>query len=445
MTHNLGWYGIAVGSILAVKLLLSIPRRRKVGQARRPAGPRHSIAAVITVYNEAPAMLRACLESLLAQTRRPDWVTVVDDCSATRDAAAVVEELADRFRRAGIVLDFIRFPVNRGKRHGLAAGFAAHADAELYLGVDSDTILDARAVAELARPFARRRVNAVTGLVLANNRAVNLLTRLIDMRYVNAFLGERVAYSRLGSVLCACGSLAMYRGRVVRTHLDDFLGQTFLGRPATSGDDRRLTYYCLLEGQSLIQPAAVGYTDVPERLGHYVRQQIRWGKSFIREGFLLSARPRLATRAFWWLNLLELATWLTFTAALIAALVVAAVHPAGWTILAGYGVWVCAMAWLRSVHYLRRAPGVPPLDRTLTFAAAPLYALLNLFLLLPLRLWSLATLRRTGWGTRAAVEVGSAAQLPAPRTERLPLAKLLDPDSERTLEVGLPSRAGAGP
>ena len=30
----------------------------------------------------------------------------------------------------------------------------------------------------------------VTGLVLAHNRGTNLLTRLIDMRYVNAFLGE---------------------------------------------------------------------------------------------------------------------------------------------------------------------------------------------------------------------------------------------------------------
>ena len=133
-----------------------------------------------------------------------------------------------------------------------------HPNADMYLCVDSDTVLDKHAVAELAEPFSKRRVHCVTGLVLAHNRGTNLLTRLIDMRYVNAFLGERVAYSRLGSVLCACGSLAMYRGWVVRKYVDDFLDQRFLGRPATFGDDRRLTYYCLTEGLSLIQPSLGG-------------------------------------------------------------------------------------------------------------------------------------------------------------------------------------------
>ncbi|MGI5250900.1 glycosyltransferase family 2 protein [Actinacidiphila glaucinigra] len=401
------WYGVAVGSLLAVKLLLSIRRRRRPELTFDKPVTRLRIHGVITVYNEAPAMLRGCLESVLAQTLPPHSLTVVDDCSEDHSARALVEEMRPRFRRAGVRLDFLRFPDNRGKRHGLAAGFGQEPLADVYLCIDSDTLLDRHAVAELARPFAKRRVQCVTGLVLAHNRGTNLLTRLIDMRYVNAFLGERVAYSRLGSVLCACGSLAMYRGWVVRKHLDDFLDQRFLGRPATFGDDRRLTYYCLTEGLSLIQPSAVGYTDVPERLGHYVRQQVRWGKSFIREGFLLLAKFRLH-RMYWWLNLVELVTWVAFTAALLAALVAVLMHPRGWSLLAGYLAYMCVMAWVRSVHYLRGAAQVRIADRVLTFLAAPLYALLNIGLLLPLRLWSLATLRRTNWGTRARIEVGGA-------------------------------------
>lgn len=315
--------------------------------------------------------------------------------------------------------------------------------------MDSDTIVAPNAVAELAAPLTRRRVHSVTGLVLAHNRTKNLLTRLIDMRYVNAFLGERVAYSRLGSVLCACGSLAMYRGWVVRKHLGNFLQQRFLGQPATFGDDRRLTYYCLLEGQSLIAPTAIGWTDVPETLGHYVRQQIRWGKSFIREGVLLLAKVRLIGRACWWLNLLELTTWVGFTAGLLTALAITALHPADWRILTGYALWVCAMAWVRSLHYLRRAPGVPVAERLGTFACAPLYALLNLGLLLPLRLWSLATLRRNGWGTRQRVEISAAipAQGPAPARsdarlgeDTVQLHKLYDPLDATTLEVAVPRR-----
>jgi hyaluronan synthase len=356
-------------------------------------------------------MLRRCLESILAQTLPPQSLTVIDDCSADQSAAALIGEMRPKFDRAGIRLGFIRFPDNRGKRHGLAAGFQQEPLADAYLCIDSDTVLDEHAVAELAEPFGERRVQCVTGLVLAHNRATNLLTRLIDMRYVNAFLGERVAYSRLGSVLCACGSLAMYRGWVIRKHLDDFLDQRFLGRPATFGDDRRLTYYCLTEGKSLIQPTAVGYTDVPERLGHYIRQQIRWGKSFIREGFLLFAKFRLR-RMYWWLNLIELVTWVAFTAAMLTALVAIALHPTGWALLASYVGYMCVMSWVRSIHYLRGATMVGLVDRVLTFLAAPLYALLNIVLLLPLRLWSLATLRRTKWGTRTKIEVGADGEAP---------------------------------
>ncbi|MCF1512655.1 glycosyltransferase [Streptomyces glomeratus] len=358
-------------------------------------------------------MLRRCLESLLAQKRPLGSLTVVDDCSATRDAEQVIASLRPQFHAAGISINLIRFPENRGKRHGLAAGFADAPSADVYVCVDSDTVLDEWAVDELLAPFNHRRVTCVTGLVLAHNRSVNLLTRLIDMRYVNAFLGERVAYSRLGSVLCACGSLAAYRGWVARKYVDDFLNQRFLGKPATFGDDRRLTYYCLIEGRSLIQPAAVGWTDVPEKLGHYVRQQIRWGKSFFREGSLLAVRLKYIHRTFWWLNLLELATWVAFTSALLAALVVIAMHPAGWKVLAGYAGYICVMSWVRSLHYLRGAINIPFLDRIFTFACAPLYALLNLGLLLPLRLYSLATLNRTKWGTREnGAEITKAEDTP---------------------------------
>jgi hyaluronan synthase len=403
---SFGWYGAAVCSLLMLKMLMSLRTVGSVNKPRRAYVPELSVAAVITVYNEAPDMIRRCLTSLLEQTRLPDAVVVVDDCSATDAARLVVQELKPAFDKAGVRMDLIRFTSNLGKRHGLAAGFRLHPTAGLYLCVDSDTILHRKALAEAIIPFGHDLVHAVTGLVMANNRAKNLLTRLIDMRYVNAFLGERVAYGRLGSVLCVCGSLAVYRGWVVRKYLDDFLNQRFMGKPATSGDDRRLTYYCLREGETLIVPTAVARTDVPENLSHYIRQQIRWGKSFIREGGLLARQTQYAGRAFYWLNILELGTWLLFTGALVAAVASVALHPAGPIILVGYVTYAFCMAWLRSIHYLRRAPGVPFLDRLLTYLAAPLYALMNITLLLPLRLYSLATLQRNGWGTRASVEIG---------------------------------------
>lgn len=438
------WYGATVGSLLLIKLLLSIRRRRKPELAFRRLVRGHYIHGVVTVYNEAPAMLQRCLDSILGQTLLVNSLTVIDDCSADQSCAALVQSMRPKFEGAGVRLDFIRFPDNRGKRHGLAAGFEQALDADMYLCVDSDTVLDQNAVAELAEPFSKRRVQCVTGLVLAHNRAKNLLTRLIDMRYVNAFLGERVAYSRLGSVLCACGSLAMYRGWVVRKYLDDFIGQRFLGRPATFGDDRRLTYYCLTEGLSLIQPSSVGYTDVPERLGHYIRQQIRWGKSFIREGFLLFGKFRIG-RLYWWLNFVELATWVIFTFGLLSALILIGTHPTSWQLLAVYFAYMCVMAWVRSIHYLRGAITVGFFDRMFTYLCAPIYAIMNLLLLLPLRIYSLATLRRNSWGTRATVEVGTKdAQAPGePALETRVLEHVPDQEFDIDREYRARSRSAA--
>lgn len=442
MHAHFGWYGITVATLLITKLLLSI-KRRKPPADRTVAATSHVIHGVITTFNEDPAALRRCLRSILDQTRRPDSLTLIDDCSKDRTAEQVVRQMRPAFDQAGIRLDFIRFPENRGKRAGLAAGFAARWDADIYLCVDSDTTLDEHAVAEAAAPFRSRRVHCVTGLVLAANRSKNLLTRLIDLRYQNAFLGERVAYSRLGSVLCACGSLALYRGETVRKYLDDFLGQRFLGRPCTFGDDRRLTLYCLMEGKSLIVSTAVARTDVPEKLGRYLVQQLRWTKSFIREGVLLFAKFRI-TRAYWWLNLVELVTWVAFTSALLVAMAALATSAHAWTVLAWYPVYVAAAAWIRSVHYLRSAGQVPRTDRVLTFAAAPLYALMNLTLLIPLRLYAIATLRRNGWGTRqAGVEVQHQPAAVPMEADTVPLAKLLDPITEVTLATALPRHARA--
>jgi hyaluronan synthase len=403
LTHHIGWYGFTVGALVSIKLLMSIPFGRRKAPTWGSATSRLNVAAVITAYNEDPRVLNACLDALIGQTRRPDSVTVVDDGSDSPDAADLAEAVAPDFRALGVRFEVIRFAENRGKRAGLAAGFASSWDADVYLCVDSDTVLAREATERALRPFASSKVMCVTGLVLALNRSVNLLTRLIDMRYVNAFLGERVAYSRLGSVLCACGSMALYRGWVVRRHLDDFLNQTFLGAPVTAGDDRRLTFYCLLEGRTVIQPQAVAWTAVPERISHYLRQQTRWTKSFIREGLLMTrTSPR---RVCWWLNLVELVTWVAFTSALLVGIATVTFRPHWWAGAAGYIVYVCVVSWVRSLHYLRGAGAVPPLDRLLTFFAAPLYALMNLTLLIPLRLYALATMRDTKWGTRTRVEV----------------------------------------
>ena len=393
-------YGVAVLTLLVVKFALSlIPRRAG------PTGDTSSlkVAAVITVFNEDPRALRACLQSLLRQTRVPDAVVVVDDCSTDPRARQVAAYHKGLFDELGVDYQVVEFARNQGKRHGLAAGFRLHPDADVYLGIDSDTVLDKLAVEEGMKPFASRRVTGVTGVVLALNARKNLLTRLIDLRYANAFMYERAAYSLLGSVLCACGSLAFYRGDVVRANLDDFLNQKFLGREATFGDDRRLTNYCLERGKVVLQPSAKAWTLVPERMRHYLKQQVRWNKSFFRESLWVMLHGATRRPPFW-LTLVEVCSWVMFTVMLVGSLAWSAVGHHG--IVAQYGIYVVVFSYARSIRYLGHGNTLSPrYERAGTFLLAPLYGLLNITVLLWVRIYSLCTLRRNGWGTRSGVEV----------------------------------------
>lgn len=403
------WYGVAVMSLLAIKLVLSwrggsrpagTPRRLERLRALR-------VGVAIPVYNEDPEMLAASLKSLLEQTRLPESIVVVDDGSPDRRAVVEAETWVARFAAAGVRLEVIPFPQNRGKREALIAALEGQPGTDLMVGVDSDTVLDRRALQEALVPFLDPRVTVVTGLVLALNHSRNLLTRLIDIRYANAFLFERAAYSALGSVLCACGSLSVYRTDILHRYKEDFLTQTFLGRPAVFGDDRRLTNYGLLEGRAIFQRTAIAYTAVPERWGHFLRQQIRWNKSFFRESlWVLTHMP--ASKWAFWLTATEMLTWAVFSVAVGWALVVAPVLTG--TLLVGpYVLYVTLVSYARSVRYLDLT-GVKQSrkDRTIGFLISPLYGLVHILLLKWLRVYALATLRSGSWGTRATVEVALA-------------------------------------
>ncbi|MBO0806909.1 MAG: glycosyltransferase [Actinobacteria bacterium] len=402
---QLGWYGTAVVTVISVKLILSlVAKPARDDAAAWDVVDRLLVGAVITCRNEDPAAFARCLDSILHSTRLPDALTIIDDASSVPTCRRIARALAPAFRGRGVDYHVVAFRENRGKREGLCVGFERAWDADVYLCVDSDTILHPDAIANALKPFADRRVQATTGAVFAANRTKNLLTRLIDLRYCYAFLGERAAYSVLSSVLCACGSLALYRGSTVRRYLDNFLDQRFLGRPCTYGDDRRLTYYCLREGKVLLAPDAIAWTLVPVSMRHFLRQQLRWSKSFFRESLwmIFTVPP---WRVCWWLTLIELSTWSGFTTALLYSV---AVRPAltGDFAMLTYLISALVLSYARSGHYVEAEhPGLTWAGKLRTLAIAPVYGLIHMTLLLPLRVVALLTLRDNTWGTRKEVEV----------------------------------------
>jgi len=89
--------------------------------------------------------------------------------------------------------------------------------------------------------------------------------------------------SVFGSVTCCSGCCAAYRREYVLPILEEWLDEKFLGTQCTYGDDRSLTNALLKSGYwTLYSPKAVSYTVVPNNLKVFLKQQLRWKKSWIR-------------------------------------------------------------------------------------------------------------------------------------------------------------------
>ncbi|SCB55348.1 beta-1,4-N-acetylglucosaminyltransferase NodC [Bradyrhizobium shewense] len=346
-----------------------------------------SVDVIVPCFNEHPNTLAECLESLASQDYSGKLqVYVVDDGSANRDLVAPVHKIYANDPRFSIIL----LANNVGKRKAQIAAIRS-SSGDLVLNVDSDTILAADVVTKLVVKMHDPQVGAAMGQLIASNRSQTWLTRLIDMEYWLACNEERAAQARFGAVMCCCGPCAMYRRSALALLLDQYEAQFFRGKPSDFGEDRHLTILMLKAGfRTEYVSDAIAATVVPDSLGPYLRQQLRWARSTFRDTFLaLRLLPELdgyLTLDVIGQNLGPLLLALSSLAALAQLLIVGSVP--WWTVLT-----IAAMTMVRcSVATLRA--------RELRFLGFSLHTPINIFLLLPLKAYALCTLSNSDWLSR---------------------------------------------
>ena len=69
--------------------------------------------------------------------------------------------------------------------------------------------------------------------------------------------------------------------------LERWENQRFLGRPATYGDDRSLTNFVLRNWKVNYDELARSRTIVPTHFRVFLRQQLRWKRSWTRESLIV--------------------------------------------------------------------------------------------------------------------------------------------------------------
>jgi hyaluronan synthase len=303
--------------------------------------PDDLVSVIIPVYNQEN-LIEKVVDAIFSSTYQNLEVVAVNDGSKDKTAEVLVE-ITKKYPR----LKVINKP-NGGKRTAVATGFYS-AKGNFVVLIDSDSIVDKYAIEEFMKIFvANPKVGGIVGNGKVLNSSKNFLTKCQDAWYDYSFNIGKTSESTFGTVLCLSGCLAAYRRETISAFMtfwandkvqygDDRNLTTFaIATPWAKGEmapikkrmltsmasyddseDRGLTAQAIdVEWETVYAPTAVVYTDVPETVRTYFRQQTRWKKGYLRSTFFISA-------FFWHKNpLMALLFYLEFMSAFIAPAII---------------------------------------------------------------------------------------------------------------------------
>jgi cellulose synthase/poly-beta-1,6-N-acetylglucosamine synthase-like glycosyltransferase/spore germination protein YaaH/peptidoglycan/xylan/chitin deacetylase (PgdA/CDA1 family) len=234
------------------------------GKPAEVASYKPKVAVLIPAYNEEKVIERT-IRAALNSNYKNLWVIVIDDGSKDHTLAVARNAFAAE-AASGKVL--ILGKPNSGKAEALNYGIEHIGDAELFVGIDADTIIAPDAISRLVPHFIRPEVGAIAGNAKVGNR-VNLWTRWQALEYITSQNFERRALDVLGAVSVVPGAIGAWRVSAVREaggyHVD------------TVAEDADLTMALLRLGYRVeYDDMALAYTEAPTNANGLMRQRFRW-------------------------------------------------------------------------------------------------------------------------------------------------------------------------
>lgn len=352
---------------------------------------KEKVTVILPVYNEKPEIVNKSIHSIINQTEVLIELIVIDDFSTNR--VELMEKVYSFYQKNSKV-QILLPDKNNGKRKCQKMGFD-RATGAYIVTVDSDTILnDKQAVLKIVQPLiVDKKIGAVTGNVSVENKNVNLLTTLINFRYWLAFNQERAAQSLSGVVMCCSGPFSVYRKEIIDEIKEKYVRQKFLGIECTYGDDRHLTNLILSKGyKAVYHNQACASTYVPETVRGYIKQQIRWNKSFYRE--ILWTFKFMFSKPFYLIYDLFMQLILPFMLIIaILLMIYQSIIYSNLYLLFSYISMIIVMSLIRVVYGIYRT-------RNIKFFVFVLYGFIHVLLLIPIRMYALFHLKDNNWGTR---------------------------------------------
>jgi cellulose synthase/poly-beta-1,6-N-acetylglucosamine synthase-like glycosyltransferase/peptidoglycan/xylan/chitin deacetylase (PgdA/CDA1 family)/spore germination protein YaaH len=266
---------LMTGRLISVGVLAIYDRVRAhvYGTPEQIAAYHPRVAVLIPAYNEEKVIertIQGALDSDYPNLR----VIVIDDGSKDRTLEIARRAFAAE-EAAGRVL--ILTKPNGGKAEALNFGLEHIGDAEIFVGIDADTIIAPDAIARMVPHFLNPKVAAVAGNAKVGNR-VNLWTRWQALEYITSQNFERRALNTMGAVSVVPGAIGAWRTALVREmggyHID------------TVAEDADLTMALLRSGYRVeYEDRALAFTEAPTSANALMRQRFRWSFGILQSIF----------------------------------------------------------------------------------------------------------------------------------------------------------------
>ncbi len=270
-----------IGLLAAAQRLRA--RRREVTHAGETSQPFVSI--IVPAFNEEKVIAQT-IESLLASNYEKLEIIVVDDGSPDRTSEVVSERFANDARVQLFTKE------NGGKAEALNYGMR-HAQGEIIIALDADTIFAPETVGALAHRFYDPQLGALAGNAKVGNR-INLVTRWQALEYITAQNMDRRAFASLNCITVVPGAVGAWR-RDLLEQVGGFTADTLAEDQDLTLNIRRLGYKIGYEER------AVAWTEAPDTLRALAKQRFRWSFGTLqcmwkhRDALL---RPRYGTLGF---------------------------------------------------------------------------------------------------------------------------------------------------
>jgi cellulose synthase/poly-beta-1,6-N-acetylglucosamine synthase-like glycosyltransferase/spore germination protein YaaH/peptidoglycan/xylan/chitin deacetylase (PgdA/CDA1 family) len=266
---------LMTGRLISVGVLAIYDRMRPHihGTPAQVAAYRPRVAVLIPAYNEEKVIertIQGALDSDYPNLR----VIVIDDGSKDR-TLEIARRVFAAEEAAGRVV--ILTKPNGGKAEALNYGLEHIGDAEIFVGIDADTIIAPDAIVRMVPHFLDPRVGAVAGNAKVGNR-VNLWTRWQALEYITSQNFERRALNTMGAVSVVPGAIGAWRTSLVREaggyHVD------------TVAEDADLTMALLRDGYRVeYEDLALAFTEAPTSANALMRQRFRWSFGILQAIF----------------------------------------------------------------------------------------------------------------------------------------------------------------